>query len=259
MPLRFPPVEDIPLANAPLTEVICQVRFPTILSIGRGQPIKFQEAIRQRFPELEEERRVQMRLVSGPDAEIPNVETGGRTFRFQTAQGEVQVTLSVDAFAVSTSRYRVWSDFAGDLALVHEAAMAAYELPYAKRIGLRYVNQFDGARIGCASFEEMKGFLRPELAALMATDAWDSPEELVSQILLRDDGGRLLLRVAARAATDQPPVVLLDFDYYEEGRSIPLNDLVERCTRFHDVIYRAFRWSIRPDQLDVFAPVEREA
>lgn len=255
MPLRFPAVKDIPLERPPLTEVICQVRFPTILSIGRSQPVKFQEAIRQRFPELEEEHRVQLRVVSGSGGASSDVEATGRIFRFRTVGGDTQVTLSVDAYAISTSNYTVWSDFANDLALVHEAAIAAYDLPYAKRIGLRYVNQLDADRTGCKSLKELKEFLRPELAALMMTDAWDQPEELVSQVLLQDDEGRLVLRVAVRTADDQPPIVLLDFDYFEEGASIPLNNLVDRCGRYHEVIYRAFRWAIRPEKLVVFSPV----
>ena len=33
-----------------LREVICQLRFPAILSIGSHEPADFQEAIRQEFP-----------------------------------------------------------------------------------------------------------------------------------------------------------------------------------------------------------------
>ena len=36
--------------NSPLIEVICQLRFPTILSIGSTEPAQFQEAVRADFP-----------------------------------------------------------------------------------------------------------------------------------------------------------------------------------------------------------------
>ena len=36
--------------NAPVHEVICQLRFPTILSINNTEPADFQEAIRDAFP-----------------------------------------------------------------------------------------------------------------------------------------------------------------------------------------------------------------
>jgi len=81
MPLNFPVVEDVHLANAPIREVICQVRFPTILRIAQGEPAEFQERIRGNFPVLEAERRVVI--------ETEGMEPGGRAkfspsvFRFR--------------------------------------------------------------------------------------------------------------------------------------------------------------------------------
>lgn len=257
MPIRFPAVEDVPLANPPLAEVLCQVRFPTILNISRGHPIEFQEAIRKRFPELEEENNLHVRVGSEGGVHAANAEVLGRTFHFRTSDGGTLASLSTDAFALSTTQYTIWDAFAKDLALVHESAMAVYGLPYARRIGLRYVNHLDVERTGSKSFEEMKELLRPELVAMLTTNAWDRAEEMVSQVLLKDDAGRLILRVAAGAGEGLTPVILLDFDYYEEGR-IPLEDLVERCNRYHEVIYRAFRWSMRSETMKVFDPVARE-
>ena len=37
--------------NAPAHEVICQLRFPTILTINNVEPADFQEAIRDVFPQ----------------------------------------------------------------------------------------------------------------------------------------------------------------------------------------------------------------
>lgn len=256
MSLKFPIVEDIPLSKPPLKEVICQVRFPPILGIARGEPVDFQEAIRERFPELEEEQTVQVRVIGSPGGQAADADVGTRVFRFGTADGGSQVTLSVDAFALATSKYTVWEDFAQDLDLAFRAAMSAYRLPYAKRVGLRYVNQFDSEHLGFKTFKELTELFRPDLVTLMATDAWDYPDELVSQILLSDGDGRLVLRVATRNPTGQPPIIVLDFDYYEEGSSIPLDDLSQRCTKYHDVIYRAFRWAIKPEMLEKFSPIE---
>lgn len=36
--------------NSPLLEVICQIRFPTILSVSAKEPAEFQEAVRGAFP-----------------------------------------------------------------------------------------------------------------------------------------------------------------------------------------------------------------
>lgn len=254
MSLNFPAVDDIPLAKSPLTEVICQVRFPTILSIVQGVPVDFQTAIRRRFPELDEEHTFQMQIVQGRGARAANAEGLSRAFHFRTADGATLASLTADAYALSTSSYSVWQDFATDLALVHDAMVDVYGVPYAKRIGLRYVNLFDAERTGCDSLEELTQLLRPELGALLVTDAWTDPEEYVSRLLLTDNTGRLAFRIAARTPDSEPPSILLDLDYYEEAESLSLDGLIERCDRYHDMIYRAFRWSIRPEKLSVFEP-----
>ena len=49
--MLFAPYERYQYARAPLVEVICQLRFPTILSIGAKEPAEFQEAIRKDLPQ----------------------------------------------------------------------------------------------------------------------------------------------------------------------------------------------------------------
>ena len=47
--------------NSQLREVICQLRFPTILTINNIEPADFQETIREAFPQYirkEERKRV---------------------------------------------------------------------------------------------------------------------------------------------------------------------------------------------------------
>jgi uncharacterized protein (TIGR04255 family) len=257
MSLRFPAVEDIPLANAPLSEVVCQVRFPTILSIGLGLPAEFQEAIRHRFPEIEEEQNVLVQIRAAGDAQSANAELTGRVFQFRSADGANLISLGTEAYALSTTNYGLWADFARDLALVHNAAVTVYNLPYAKRVGLRYINQIDLDNTGCTSLDELKQVLRPELVSLLTTSAWNRPEEMVSQVRLKDSDGQLVLRVAARMGEKQPPVIIIDFDYYEEGR-VPIEEVVHRCGVYHDVIYRGFRWAMNPEQLHLFEPIAME-
>ena len=42
--------------NAPVHEVICQLRFPTILSINSTEPADFQEIIRDEYEKCMRER-----------------------------------------------------------------------------------------------------------------------------------------------------------------------------------------------------------
>ncbi|HWS42079.1 MAG TPA: TIGR04255 family protein, partial [Pseudoflavonifractor sp.] len=49
----------------PLVEVICQLRFPAILSIGAKEPAEFQEAVRREFPRYAANQEVPAPTVKG--------------------------------------------------------------------------------------------------------------------------------------------------------------------------------------------------
>ena len=51
--------------NAPAHEVICQLRFPTILTINNVEPADFQEAIRAEFPQYARRQDVAAPKVTG--------------------------------------------------------------------------------------------------------------------------------------------------------------------------------------------------
>ena len=57
--------------NAPAHEVICQLRFPSILTINRVEPADFQEAIRAEFPSMPGARTPRRPASPGWAAPIP--------------------------------------------------------------------------------------------------------------------------------------------------------------------------------------------
>ena len=174
-------------------------------------------------------------------------------YRFSNAGGQTVISLAADFFAVSTQAYSHWRDFAADLDLAAAAIQAIYAPAYAARIGLRYVNRFTATSTGQNSIGAVFDLLRPELCSLFQTNAWSEPAGFVTQLTLPDDGATLAIRTAYGKA-DEEPFFMLDFDYFEEGQ-LPLDGLIERCDRYHRIIYDAFRWSLRDASLRTFKPV----
>ena len=216
MPLNFPAIEDVHLARAPLREVICQVRFPTILRIAQEEPVALQERIRTRFPRLEVERDVII--------EMQGLKAGGRVgfpppaFRFLSQDGACAVSLMPDFYALSSMAYRHWAEFADKLAYVAEAVQAVYALPYATRIGLRYINVLDAQLVGSGEFSDVLDLLRDELTVMLRTEAIPEPELAVQRIETKADGDRFTFRYGLiREGTPPKPKFLLDFDHYVEG------------------------------------------
>ena len=248
----FPYQEDVRLERAPLAEVICQVRFPPVLRIANEYPVAFQERIRGQFPQSAIEQGMIVRMAP-LEAEPPSAEPKPRIFRFRSLDGHTTVSLALNFYALSTTSYTHWADFLDLLHLVNETAGEIYDLPYAVRVGLRYINHLTFENTGASSITELWEILRPELTVLLKDDCWDEPLEMINQLLLAADGDeRLMLRSGFRGGEE--PVFLLDFDYYAEG-NISLENLPDLCQRYHDKIYSAFHWCIQEEKLAVFAPI----
>jgi uncharacterized protein (TIGR04255 family) len=163
------------------------------------------------------------------------------------------VSLALDFFALSTTSYTNWEEFLELLQLVKQSACDVYNIPYATRVGLRYINHLTLENTGANNVVELWGILRPELTTLLRVECWDEPQEMLNVLLLAgDESERLILRSGFRSGEE--PVLVLDFDYYSEG-NISLDNLMDLCNCYHDAIYYAFRWCIPDERLEVFNPI----
>jgi uncharacterized protein (TIGR04255 family) len=255
--LCFPPYEDVRLQRSPLREVICQIRFPALLRIVEERPVAFQERVRQHFPELERQQEIRVET-RPPAAEQSQLKLESPVFRFTSRDGQTLASLGINFYAVSTTAYTHWSEFLDLILFVHRAACDVYELPYAARVGLRYINHITYGNTGATSPPGLWDILRPEITAMLRSECWDIPEGMRSRLSLADEQDeKLTLQTAFvpdEGSTDQGPTMVLDLDYYAQGE-IELDTVPDRCERYHEVLYRGFRWCIREDQLSVFQPV----
>lgn len=124
-----------------LIEVICQLRYPTILSIPARDPVDFQEAIRQEFPQY---KRTVERPAPNPGQPAQEVVN----FQFLSADGLWRVNLTADFIALATNVYTKWEDFAAKLDRILAAFIRVYHPAYFHRVGLRYVNAFSRKALG---------------------------------------------------------------------------------------------------------------
>jgi uncharacterized protein (TIGR04255 family) len=245
---------EIRLKKAPLDEVVCQVKFPPILRIAKDTPIEFQEAVRERFPELRVEHGVLVQIPGIVSSEKPAMEGMSKSFRFMTSDGKSHIALAPGFVALTTKQYTHWGNFQQDLNMAAQAVRNIYHFPYATRIGLRFVNRFTRKNTGCKNLSEILDLFRTELTCLLRTEVWTEPTEMLTQIILKDKQGRLALR--SGFGKDQNEVFfVLDFDYFEEGQ-LPLERLKQRIERYHSRIYEAFRWCLLDDSLTRFEPSE---
>ncbi len=124
-----------------LVEVICQLRFPTILSISSREPADFQDAIRKEFPQYKRFQEQPAPKVTGGPGNL-RVEEGDKVINYQflSADGRWKVNLTNSFIALATPAYTKWEDFAAKLDLVLSKFIPIYEPAYFERVGLRYIN-----------------------------------------------------------------------------------------------------------------------
>ena len=118
-----------------LIEVICQLRFPTILSIDTREPADFQETVREAFPRYQCQVE-KLPGVNGAPARTVNNHT------FISEDGGYKLSLTKDFIALSTMRYTNWEDFAARLDEPLGQFIKIYRPNCFDRVGLRFVNAF---------------------------------------------------------------------------------------------------------------------
>jgi len=123
-------------------EVICQLRFPTILSINTTEPADFQEAIRAEFP------RYARRQESVPSTTAGGQPSSVANYHFLSADGQWKLNLTRDFISLSTLHYPGWEEFARQLDKPLAAFIQLYNPAYFQRVGLRYINILSRQKLG---------------------------------------------------------------------------------------------------------------
>ena len=125
----------------PLTDVICQLRFPEILAIEANAPAVFQDAIRDEFPQYSARKEMPAPKLSGVPGNLQLENQPATTnYQFTSADGIWRVNLTSRFISLACSRYTCWEDFAKKLDKPLAAFIKTYQPAYFERVGLRYVN-----------------------------------------------------------------------------------------------------------------------
>lgn len=131
-------------------EVICQLRFPTILTINNVEPADFQEAIRDQFPKYARRQDQPAPKIIGLGSPSPRLEQQSpiANYNFLSADGQWKLNLTENFIALSTLRYPGWEEFARQLDRPLAEFIRIYKPAFFQRVGLRYVNLFSRQALG---------------------------------------------------------------------------------------------------------------
>lgn len=247
-----------------LADVICQLRFPEILSIGTTVPDKFQEAIRDEFPQyIKRQEMPAPKLAGTPGNLAVQKPEPVINHQFSSADGVWRVNMTKDFIALTVSRYTCWEDFARKLDKVLYQFIRVYEPAGFDRIGLRYINAFSRKQLGLEDTpwrdlieERYLGFLAEEGIPEQAFSRCTQDVEMAI-----DRSCRLKLHTGpgiVRRATDpddKEVKFMLDTDVSMNG-NVPVNLAAGAMSTLHVHAGRVFRAAITDTLHDAMEPEE---
>ena len=219
--------------KSPLVEVICQFRFPAILSIGANEPADFQEAIRSSFPRYAVRQDQPSPKITGlgtPGAKLETPEAI-TNYHFVSADGLWRLNLTNTFISLSTISYPGWEEFGKCFDLPLAQFIRIYQPAFFERIGLRYVNIFSRKALDLENEPWRELITAPYLGPLAEEDVDErrSSKCTIETELGLDSTCRVKLHAGPgmvktndpNAPKDPEVKFILDMDLYKGGQLDP--------------------------------------
>ena len=247
--------------NNPFAEVICQLRFPEILTIETDLPAQFQEAIRDEYPQYSSRKEAAAPKLSGTPGNLSLQKQEPTTnYQFVSEDGIWRVNLTSKFISLACTKYVRWEEFAKKLDKPLAAFIKIYRPAYFERIGLRYINFISRIHLGLTeySFSEL---IAPCYLGLLAEE--DVSENSASRCNVDAEigirgGCRVKLHagpglVKRNNQTDQEVKFIFDQDLYMPGK-LPVNLSAGALETLHAQAFSIFRGAVTDRLHDALEP-----
>ena len=245
-----------------LAEVICQLRFPEILSIEANAPVDFQEAIRQEFPQFQRRQDIPAPTLTGVPGNMTVQHAPAITnYQFSSADGIWRVNLTGRFISLTCSRYTCWEDFAGKLDKPLAAFIQIYKPAYFERVGLRYLNFISREKL---QLEDVpyRDLIAPAYLGLLQEEdiverqvnrcSTDAEVSLNGGCNLKMHAGPGLVTQNGEKHTEIK--FILDLDFFMNG-NVPVNYSTGALKSLHAQAYPIFRDAITDTLHNAMDPI----
>ncbi len=257
MALSFTAHEDVVYERAPLTVVVCQVKFPPIMSLLAAAGVAgFQAALRDEYPVL---MPGQIRSTVSITPGSMGMEQSAPTWKLVDETAAWTVALTVDSILLETPSYTDIGEFLARFDRIMSALRRTVRPADSLRIGLRKVNEIElGETIDRAS---LLSSIRPELLGVLSAHKLPSPVSFnFSQVHFAEDDNTLAVQYGLHPGnghgTERVSKFVLDLDYFtERPYAVDGTDELLRLIRhFSDGMTSFFQWALTPEYKNSLGP-----
>lgn len=246
-----------------LGEVICQLRFPEILSIGAKPPVDFQEVIRADYPQYSSRMEAPAPKLTGVPGNLTlQNQPATVNYQFVSADGIWRVNLTQKFISLACARYTSWEEFAARLDKPLAAFIQVYKPAYFERIGLRYVNFISRKALGLEA-TPYRELIAEKYAGVLSdenlTEASVSRSSVDAEFAIRG-GCRVKIhagpgQVHRGGKSDGEVKFIFDQDLYMPGKIAP-NLSAAALQTLHAQAWAIFRDAITDTLHDAMEPHE---
>lgn len=251
--LQFIEHPDVVFERAPLTSVLCQVRYPPVLSLLTQAGLTgFQAGLRDEYPVLLEPERDASIAVT---AEAVGIAAGPPVWRLTDGERTWTVGVSVDFVSLETASYSDFTEFRARFDRVLAVLRRTVRPADSVRIGLRKINQIDRG-----VFPDWPAVVRDELLGAAGVEGY--PASLARGFgylhFMEDDFTSMTVRHGVGLLGTQD-VYVLDVDYatetpHEVNAGPDLSGLMQH---FSDGMTSFFHWALKDAFLESLGPHAR--
>lgn len=246
-----------------LADVICQLRFPEILSITANLPAQFQDAIRESYPVYSSKMEAGAPKLTGkPGSFTLENQPSTVNYQFASPDGAWRINLTSRFISLSCSKYVCWEDFAKRLDKPLAAFIQIYKPAYFERVGLRYLNFFSRQALALdgTPFSEL---FQPQYLGILADDeireANTTRASVDAEFAIRG-GCRAKIHAGPgltkrNGQPDKEIKFVFDQDLYMSG-NVPVNYSAGALETLHSQAYSIFRGAITDTLHEAMDPAQ---
>ena len=251
--MSFPPSDRVVYKRNPLVQVICQLRFPTILEIGSQDPAEFQSHVRRQYPIYHRDTQPSP-LSSRVPREIGDLlgrfgvaMAGPGTHRFANDNETRSISLTPEFVAMTEETYTRWEALRTEIDLMIRTLVEVYETPFFDRVGLRYRDEIRRETLGLET-EPWRNLVKPELLGILGVQFLEGAvPEAESNVLcsIEDDvpDGMIRIQQGLVAHPDGHELYRIDADLFVSKRK-GAEDVLQILDKLNRTGGNFFRWAI---------------